>query len=273
MTLKNLEVLEGAADAGTRIPLQVRDGRAYLLGHEMFADSPFVLLNEIERLLVTDEPHLVVTANVDQALNLRRDPVLDRAYSIASLRLIDGQPLVAALRLLGMPSVFRNTGADLIDDVARSAGARNWRIAVFGGGAGTAERAAAALADRARNSVIEGFAFPFVSSARDPRAKAVVSELAAFRPDIVFMCLGSPKQEEWYLEWRDQLPPGVYVGAGAAVDFAAGRRVRAPRWVQKLGAEWTWRLAQEPRRLASRYLVKGPGFLGLLATSLVASLR
>jgi glycosyltransferase involved in cell wall biosynthesis len=95
-----------------------------------------------------------------------------------------------------------------------------------------------------------------------------VARLRSLRPDIVFLCLGFPLQEAWWAHWRDRLPAAVYVGAGAAVDFAAGVRSRAPRAVQRLGMEWCWRLAQEPRRLAHRYLVRGPRFLVVAARSL-----
>ena len=96
----------------------------------------------------------------------------------------------------------------------------------------------------------------------------MIAQLRDVAPDIVFVCLGAPKQELWYLQWRDQLPPAVYIGAGAAVDFAADRVRRAPKLVQRIGAEWVWRLAQEPRRLAGRYLGKGPAFLFVIGRSL-----
>jgi N-acetylglucosaminyldiphosphoundecaprenol N-acetyl-beta-D-mannosaminyltransferase len=96
----------------------------------------------------------------------------------------------------------------------------------------------------------------------------VVEGIKNFAPDIVFLCLGAPKQESWFMEWRDLLPDGVYIGAGAAVDFAAGVSTRAPAQLQRLGMEWVWRLAQEPKRLAKRYLIKGPRFLVIAARSI-----
>ncbi|MDN5573728.1 MAG: WecB/TagA/CpsF family glycosyltransferase, partial [Micrococcales bacterium] len=93
--------------------------------------------------------------------------------------------------------------------------------------------------------------------------------LAQLDPSLVYLCLGSPKQEAWFEHWRRELPAAVYVGAGAAVDFAAGARRRAPRALQMIGGEWTWRLVQEPRRMAGRYLGRGPRFLGVIARSVL----
>ncbi len=87
--------------------------------------------------------------------------------------------------------------------------------------------------------------------------------------EVTFICLGSPKQELWFLENRHELPPGIYVGAGAAIDFAGGAKKRAPVLAQRIGMEWVWRLAQEPRRLARRYLVDGPKFIFVVVRSVV----
>ena len=103
----------------------------------------------------------------------------------------------------------------------------------------------------------------------DPLSQEVIDRLAQLDPSLVYLCLGSPKQEAWFEHWRRELPAAVYVGAGAAVDFAAGARRRAPRALQMIGGEWTWRLVQEPRRMAGRYLGRGPRFLGVIARSVL----
>lgn len=111
---------------------------------------------------------------------------------------------------------------------------------------------------------------PMLSDAADPASQDAIASLVAFKPDVVFVCLGAPKQERWFRVWRDKLPGGVYIGAGAAVDFAAGTKRRAPRVVQEMGLEWVWRVFQEFGRLAPRYFVKGPSFVRIAIQSTIA---
>ncbi|MFT4262328.1 MAG: WecB/TagA/CpsF family glycosyltransferase [Nocardioides sp.] len=243
-------------------------GEVRINDHPVFNGSTAALLAEIETLVASGRPALVVPMNVDQILDLERLESTRRVYAAADMILMDGAPVVTLARLLGATRGHRHTGADLLPLVAAESAERGWRVAILGGGPGVAELAAARLAASHPGSVVRAFDFPFVTDVTDSALTSVKDELAAFEPAVVFICLGAPKQELWYLGWRDVLPPAVYVAAGAAVDFAAGTVARAPRWMQRLGAEWLWRLAQEPRRLARRYLLKGPRFVGVIARSL-----
>jgi N-acetylglucosaminyldiphosphoundecaprenol N-acetyl-beta-D-mannosaminyltransferase len=238
-------------------------------GLPLFRGSADHLLDEMEALVASGGHHLVMTPNVDQVLALRADPRTAAAHRAASLRIADGAPLVGLARLLGDRRIQRLTGADLLGDVVARAAVNGWRVAIVGGADGVSDEAAARLRAGAPGVRLVTVPFPFVRSVDEPGCAVVADALREARPDVVFVCLGSPKQEAWFLEWRDRLPPGVYVGAGAAVEFAAGARSRAPRAVQRLGGEWLWRLAQEPRRLAHRYLVRGPAFVGVVLGSLV----
>ncbi|MDR2564881.1 MAG: WecB/TagA/CpsF family glycosyltransferase [Bifidobacteriaceae bacterium] len=247
---------------------EVSEGVLRLYGQAVFSGSPNALLARIDELAKDGDRHLVTTLNVNQVLDLQENPAYRSAYQAASLRTIDGMPLVVLARLMGLAKPWRNTGADLIFQVTRAANARGWKVALVGGAPGIAAKAAERLTEISHGAAIRGFGLPVLRSAADQGSADVVGELGAFRPSVVFICLGAPKQELWFRQWRDTLPPGVYVGAGAAVDFAAGVVRRAPKWTQSLGLEWAWRLAQEPRRLARRYLVEGPRFLGVAAASL-----
>ncbi len=223
----------------------------------------------IAELIRESVPHLVVTANVDHVLNLVDDADLRSAYAAASVRLIDGAPVAMIARRLGLADVHRHTGADLLPQLVDKSRSAGWRIAITGGGDGVSAAAAARLQRLYPGASVFSVDFPWIASIDDPRSEEAIDELKQIDPDIVFLCLGSPKQEMWYAQWLNVLPPAVYVGAGAAVDFAAGRANRAPIPIQRIGLEWAWRLGQEPRRLAHRYLVKGPRF----ATVAVKSLR
>ena len=247
-------------------------GTVRLAGQELFLGGAEELVEAIAMMLPTREVHSIITPNVDQTLTLRTDPGLRAAFDEASIRITDGFPLVVLGHRLGARRLERLTGADLLPLAAQVAAERGWRIALTGGGPGVSQHAAAVLRDRFDADVV-AVEFPRIASVDDPSSMTVVEELAALEPDLVFVCLGSPKQDVWVSRWRAKLPPAVYIGAGAAVDFVAGTKKRAPGLVQRVGLEWAFRLLQEPRRLAHRYLVRGPAFAVVAVRSHVAARR
>jgi N-acetylglucosaminyldiphosphoundecaprenol N-acetyl-beta-D-mannosaminyltransferase len=107
----------------------------------------------------------------------------------------------------------------------------------------------------------------------DQIPKELVARIRAAEPDIVLVALGAPKQEIFSQEQRDALRPAVLVGVGASLDFIAGTRQRAPAWISRVGFEWLYRLAQEPRRLAGRYLLRDPQFLWIVGRQRARSER
>jgi N-acetylglucosaminyldiphosphoundecaprenol N-acetyl-beta-D-mannosaminyltransferase len=252
------------------VTVEVRDERTFLAGKELFQGSEVDLMEELAGLVSTNEVHLVVTPNVDQVVSLRTSDEARAAVDEATLRLIDGAPLLFLAKRLGGRQLCRLTGADLLQTVSHASAARGWRIAIAGGDPAVSTRAAATLRDRYPGADVISIPFPYLETAESVEGRQVVSRLHEVKADVVFLCLGFPKQESWFLHWRDLLPGGVYIGAGAAVEFAAGDRQRAPKLAQKVGAEWLWRLAQEPKRLAHRYLIKGPVFLRVIADSYAA---
>ena len=95
-----------------------------------------------------------------------------------------------------------------------------------------------------------------------PEGQAYADRVRERQPDVVFLCVGMPKQEHWVLHHAGELPGGILLCVGAAMEFAIGLQRRAPLWMQRIGLEWLWRLASNPRRLWRRYLVDDPRFLG-----------
>ena len=249
--------------------MTVDEAETRICGHALFRGESADLIDAIARLVEEPTPQLVVTPNVDQVLLVGHDPVAADAFGDAALLLADGAPLVGLARLLGDARLRRHTGADLIQLTAREAPAHGWSIAIVGGAPAVARMAAARLGRDNPGVAVTAVETPRLSGAGDEASAKLVDELHRIRPDIVFLCFGFPRQEAWWAHWRSRLPAAVYVGAGAAVDFAAGTKARAPRVAQRLGVEWMWRLAQEPRRLGSRYLVRGPRFAGTVIRSVL----
>lgn len=249
----------------------VRDHRTLLFGrNEIFSGGDDDLFDLLEALVASHESHLVVTPNVDQVLLAERDGRSRAAIDRASVLLADGAPLVALARVLGGRRVARHTGADLLPGIAGRAALRGWTIAVTGGAQGVSDQAVEVLRAANPGSTIVSVPFPQRGESSEDGDLDVIDRIAASDAQIVFVCLGFPMQEDWYRTWADVLPPAVYIGAGAAVDFAAGAKSRAPRVVQAVGAEWVWRLLQEPRRLVRRYLVRGPLFVLVIAGAVLA---
>jgi N-acetylglucosaminyldiphosphoundecaprenol N-acetyl-beta-D-mannosaminyltransferase len=219
----------------------------------------------VERALARGTRGYIVPANVDLLLQHRENPATRTACDAAALRVADGMPIVWASRLLGRPLLARVTGADLVPALCGMAARRGHSVFLLGGRTGVADRAAARLAARFPGLRVAGtHTPPDLFAPEGAAAEAAVRAVNAVRPALLFVGLGAPKQELWVHRHWERLDTTVALCCGAALDFAAGVRPRAPAWIQRAGAEWAWRLAHEPRRLWKRYLVRDAAFLGIL---------
>ena len=207
----------------------------------------------------------VVTPNVDHVVRFQSDPVFRAAYAGAALCLADGMPIVWAAGFLGVPLKGRVAGADLLPALCGAAAGRALSIFLLGGEDGVAGAAASALAARFPGLRIAGTHTPPQGFGEDAVATdAAIEAVNAARPDILFIGLGSPKQECWVHGQWERLSAVVAVCCGAALDYAAGTKTRAPGWMRRAGLEWLWRLAGEPGRLWRRYLVRDAAFVGIV---------
>ncbi len=218
----------------------------------------------MERALARGLRGYVVTPNVDHLVLYRESEAFRAACDGASLRLADGMPIVWASRLLGRPLRGRTAGSDLFPLLCGMAAARGHTVFLLGGAAGVAERAAIRLTARFPGLQIAGVHAPPDPFDHDGEGtEAAVSAVNSARPALLFVALGTPKQELWVHRYWSGLDAAVAVCCGAALDFAAGAQIRAPRWMQRAGLEWLWRLAHDPGRLWKRYLVRDVAFLGI----------
>jgi N-acetylglucosaminyldiphosphoundecaprenol N-acetyl-beta-D-mannosaminyltransferase len=214
---------------------------------------------------------MVVTPNVDHVVRLRRDTEFRAAYERAYLRFADGRPLVTLSRLTGKALPQRVAGADLLPLVAREAASRGMRVMMVGGERGVAKAASSALKARLPGLDVAEPICPERGFELSPAAsRALADRIRLVAPDIVFLGVGAPKQEKWAAQWGGTVGPCTIVCVGGALDFVAGSKVRAPNWVQTIGFEWLYRLAQEPRRLARRYLVDDLLFFKLATGEILA---
>ncbi len=199
----------------------------------------------------------VVTPNVDHAVMFQTNEKLRQSYADASLVLADGAPVVLASRLLGRGLPERVAGSDLAPALFKLAarGASPLRVFLLGAAPGVADRAAANIAQRWSNIEIVGTLSPPLGFERDEAEnERILAAVAALKPDLVVLGLGAPKQELWIHAHADRLEAKVALCIGATIDFLAGEKRRAPRWMRRVGLEWFHRLSSEPGRLAKRYL-------------------
>jgi N-acetylglucosaminyldiphosphoundecaprenol N-acetyl-beta-D-mannosaminyltransferase len=198
----------------------------------------------------------VVTPNVDHAVMFQANEKLRRSYADASLVLADGFPVVLASRLLGRPLPQRVAGSDLAPAVFKYAldGGR-LRVFLLGAAPGVAERAAANIIARWSHVEIAGTLSPPLGFESDAgESERIFAAVAAAQPDLLILGFGAPKQEIWMHAHADRLAAKVALCIGATIDFLAGEKQRAPRWMRRIGLEWFHRLSSEPGRLAKRYL-------------------
>jgi N-acetylglucosaminyldiphosphoundecaprenol N-acetyl-beta-D-mannosaminyltransferase len=187
--------------------------------------------------------------------------VYARSAGLPRLVVADGMPLIWASRLRGTPLPERVAGSNLIWSLTARAAERGASIFLLGGNPGAAEACAERMRAEYPRVRIAGLMSPPQGFEQDERAlDEIVAGLRAAAPDIVYLALGFPKQEELALELAPELPTTWFVGVGISFSFVAGQVQRAPRWMQRAGLEWLHRLAQEPRRLFRRYLVDGLPF-------------
>ncbi|MBS2021595.1 MAG: WecB/TagA/CpsF family glycosyltransferase [Deltaproteobacteria bacterium] len=205
----------------------------------------------------------VVTPNIDHLVNVEHDARLLAAYAKADLSLVDSQLVLWATHLLGTPLPERLSGSDLVEPLMEFAAKRGLAVFLLGGSRGAAARSAGLLT--ARWGVrIAGYDDPFIHTEGAADEADIVERIRSTGAQLVLVALGSPKQELFMERNRERLAPAVSFGVGASLDFVAGTVRRAPKWMSRVGLEWFFRLLQEPRRLAHRYLVNDPQIVGIL---------
>lgn len=218
-------------------------------------------LTEITNLVSAPHPATVAFVNT-HSLNLAwRDTAYRRLLADSDLVLNDGAGLAIAARMAGRRFPANLNGTDLTPEILELGAARNWSVFLVGGRAGVAEKAADRFREHLPDLLIAGTHHGF--SPRD-RDAAVAAEIRASGATIVLVGMGNPLQEQWLDRNLERTGARLGLGVGALLDFTAGEVRRAPSWMNRLGIEWAFRLAQEPARLWRRYLVGNALFLARL---------
>lgn len=245
--------------------------RRYRVG-TMYVDA-LRFADTVDRILaapVSDRPLDVHFCAAHAVVEARDDPRLAEAFRDAALVCPDGMPLVWVGRRYGR-AVERVCGPDFmlaLLDRSRAAGRTHY---FYGGADGVAERLALRMRERFPGLAIVGVETPPFRPLLDHEEEELARRINAAGPDYVWCGLGMPKQNLWISRFRERLRAAALLAVGAAFDFHAGVRPRAPRLVQRAGMEWLFRLASEPRRLGRRYTVANARFLALVLAQILAA--
>ncbi len=239
--------------------------RANVLGVPISALTMDQALQTIHRWIVDRERNFVCTVDVHALMESRSAPDLRQVYEQAGLVAADGMPLVWLLRQRGHSVAERVCGPDLMLAVFRVSGQRGYRHFLYGSTEATLARLQLELHRQYPTAMIVGsYSPPFRTPTPEEQTRAD-RMLNGAGADIVWVGLGAPKQERWMAARRPSLNAPVLIGVGAAFDMIAGNVKRAPPMLRQTGLEWMYRVYQEPKRLARRYLHSNSKFLLLLA--------
>lgn len=248
--------------------------RVSLLGGEVDLVTPGEVLDFIDARVAAGRGAVIANHNLHSLYLRRRLLRMRQFYEIADLVEADSTPMILWGRLLGFPirREHRCTYLDWREDFWARAGAGGWRVFYLGGAPGVAARGAQAV--RLRHPGVEittrdGFFDPAFGS---DDTRAVLGEIAAVRPQVLFVGMGMPRQEHWILDNADALARYVVLPVGAAFDYEAGVIPTPPRWMGAAGLEWAFRLVSEPRRLFARYVLEPWALLPLAAADVAGRL-
>ena len=203
--------------------------------------------------------------NAAKIVNMSRDPGFRDAVLSSHIILADGMSVVLASRLLGRPLPGRVTGIDLMHGMLESGNRHRYRVYCLGATDEVLDATMARIGAEYPGVQIVGRRNGYFPPAAEA---AVAADIAACRPDILFVAMTSPRKEEFMAKWSSQIAVPVCHGVGGSFDIMAGKLRRAPRLWQRLGLEWLYRLKQEPARLWKRYLVTNTLFCWMMVAEL-----
>lgn len=214
------------------------------------------VLVEIDKLIQANKNAYVVTPNVDHIVQLERGGELVQVYKNADLILTDGKPLIWISKWYGTPIKEKISGSDLFPLLCKMAAEKEYTMFFLGASEGVAAKAAENLSKRFPGLNVVGVYSPPYGFEKDENEIEKIERLIkSAKPHILIVGLGCPKQELFIFHYKDRLGVPLSLGLGASLDFEAGNIKRAPRWMGDHGLEWLYRIFQDPKRLAKRYLI------------------
>jgi N-acetylglucosaminyldiphosphoundecaprenol N-acetyl-beta-D-mannosaminyltransferase len=244
--------------------------RRSFFGLPLDAATQASILSEVERAVAEERAVFQASLNAAKVVHASTDAELAGALDRFDLVTADGQAVVWAARALRMPVPERVAGIDLMLAIVARAAEMGWRVYLLGATPEILERTANKLRRLHPELTISGRRDGYFAAAEEPD---VVRDIRDSASDILFVALGSPDKELFLDRHRSELGVAFGMGVGGAFDVIAGARARAPRWLQRVGLEWAFRLAQDPLRLGRRYVSSNGRFVAMVGREAVAVRR
>lgn len=235
--------------------------RVDVLGVGISAVDPAMAIDRIAGWVERREPNYVCVTGVHGVTESLRDGALRSIHNTSGLTVPDGVPMVWCGRWAGARWMRRVYGPDLMLAVLQQAASRGWSSYFYGSSESTLRELVERLSAAIPGLRVAGTCAPPFRPLTRAEDDEIIDRINATNPDLVWVGLSTPKQERWMAAHRSELTAPVLLGVGAAFDFHAGAKRQAPRWMQRSGLEWLFRLICEPRRLWRRYLVGNTRFV------------
>ncbi|PKN88011.1 MAG: glycosyltransferase [Chloroflexi bacterium HGW-Chloroflexi-8] len=223
----------------------------------------------IEDWIENNNHQYVCVTPIHAIMNYQNNPNLLKIANQSGLTTPDGMPVVWLLKLAGYKNVSRVYGPDLMLAVCENGCKKNYRHYMYGSTTNVLLKLTDHLQNRFPGLIISGSYSPPFRILTDEEDQEIINQINSVSPDIVWVGIGSPKQELWMAEHLNKINAKVMIGVGAAFDFHAGHIKQAPLWMQRSGLEWLFRLILEPKRLWKRYLIGYPKFVFLIIREII----
>lgn len=202
------------------------------------------VIDEVDNIIIGKQPSFVVAINPEKIMKAEKDSKLKELLNNAAIQIPDGVGVIIASRLKGGKIRKRVTGIDLMQSICKNASKKGDKVFLLGAKPGVGDRAAEILMEEYKGLNICGV--------RDGYFKAdeeIINCIKKAKPDILFVAMGSPKQEYWIVKNMDSLGVPLLMGIGGSLDVICGNIKRAPQWMCSMGLEWLYRLLKEPTRI------------------------
>jgi N-acetylglucosaminyldiphosphoundecaprenol N-acetyl-beta-D-mannosaminyltransferase len=242
------------------------DNRITLLGCPVDNLSVEEMVDAVEGFIGSGRPHQYIAINADKIVKMREDDGFRDIILNSDLNIVDGQPLMWVSKLFGRPVKERYGGLDIMDALIPISGKKGYGIYFLGAREEIVKKVVEEYGRKCPDMKLAGWRNGYWTEEEEA---AVVEAIKRSGADILFFAMSSPRKEKFLNKYLGKMGVSFVVGVGGAFDIIAGKTKRAPEWMQKMGIEWLFRVAQEPKRLWKRYLIGNTKFIWIVLKELV----
>lgn len=214
-----------------------------ILGIDVCVTTYEELRNAIKQDIQEKKKSYIVTINPEKVIKAKKDESLKDILNNAKYQIPDGIGIIYASKIKKGKIKSRITGIDTMEMICDLSNKENFRIFMYGAEAEVVEKAKEKLKEKYKNINICGYINGY-----EKNEEAIIKKINTSKPDILFVALGSPKQEKFIAKNFSKINTKILLGVGGSFDVISGKKKRAPKWVQKKGLEWLYRLIKEPKR-------------------------